>query len=1173
MTKQSQIDVSVNNVEINTFALFGISANNQTIIDSNVNISLQFPVLTGALLCIICDVDVQQCNLVFIAKGQQVSGLIIEPKERVNIQSSFIQFRICSMNSSGIANIINQSSVTFSIYQCKLTGFNILQSKYNGYIASSILVNIQLNITQMYICVAKTQRFGTESVQISIIGSDSIQCDICEQQQVVYGLCGEVLNYSENVDGMYQCVYPFEYVDNKCVCAYGYLLNNSKCINITESLNNISNQVNSGNSASIQLLEQKVLKIENQIIIVDQSILGNITEIENSIISNYSKSDFNLITNVSTLDNRIHNNITSIKNDILITQITADNNLLSNTTVLDWRIFNNVSQINTNLQNLSQQLIDLNISVQQQNLIIQQQQNIINNLIQQINCTSNYGYSMINGACIQVTCAIQGQQSINGICQCTNINSIIQDGSCVCPSNSNVIGTACVCSITGQTMQSGQCLCSTTGAFVVNNACTCGVNSINISNTCSCPSGAILVNGVCTCSNINAFISGNQCVCPTYSSLVGNTCTCPTNSQIVNNICTCNEISGQIMNNGACQCQTVGAFVKSGACSCGVNAQNVSNACMCPTNSSLINNVCTCDIIIGQVIINETCQCPSGLSIINNSCQQTNYTINISNFECSQQVFTQTFDIQSITNQISSSNNFSAGYVFSTSNVIQNAFIDIQDNVYSPTVNPLFQSQSSFTNLKIQIGTQSLNSGQFIISSSSSVYINQMNIISKPDGSLLTVNSAQQFYILTSSSSTVNITNLLVNLSFASSSGNITLINNINGVFNISGYQVLGIYISTGTVAMVGFNVNSATVNVNQVSFKPTAFNVGNGSSYLFGNAATTSTVLINNFAVILGSISNFLLLGSISTTSQLSNYYLFGGIMALINSKSVVSVNNVILDSYQQFSTSYVTYSGFLVGQNINSIQCSITIKNVCLQQNSTSTTLQFTNYGIIGYNIGNTSVQNMSITFSTKAAFLSNFGIIGSQYNGSIYTEVLNVKTSVSISSDSGNYVGSLFGYEAAKNCSVQNTSVIGGNVSAGQLYMVGGFIGYQNQNATIQNSSIQQTSISGSTFVGGFFGVQYQNATIINSSISHTNISGSINVGGFVGCLDYGAFSSTFYLRNSKIQQVRILGSSDFGIVTSYVPNTGAIYFTSSSSTQIYVNNFLRSECAVLYNWNGC
>ncbi|CAL6036926.1 Hypothetical_protein [Hexamita inflata] len=145
---------------------------------------------------------------------------------------------------------------------------------------------------------------------------------------------------------------------------------------------------------------------------------------------------------------------------------------------------------------------------------------------------------------------------------------------------------------------------------------------------------------------------------------------------------------------------------------------------------------------------------------------------------------------------------------------------------------------------------------------------NHMHIISR-SGSQLTVNFAQLLNILTPSSSSANITNLLVNLSYAPSSGNITLVSNINGVLNVQGYQVLGTYTSTGTVTMIGLNINSATVIVNKVSFKPTAFNVGNWSSYLFGKATTMSTILICYFAVIIGNNSNYLLLDSILTTKN----------------------------------------------------------------------------------------------------------------------------------------------------------------------------------------------------------------------------------------------------------------------------------------------------------------
>ncbi|CAL6051473.1 Conserved_hypothetical protein [Hexamita inflata] len=1109
----------------------------QIIVDSTINISTQFQVVSGALLCLICDVEVRKCTLVFIASGLQVSGMIIEPKESIRIQQSFIQFRISSMNSSGLTNVVKQSSVTIVISMCKLAGSNQLESKNNGYIASAIFVNNLLNISQFVICVDKTRRFGQDIVEIRSLGYESVQCDVCDSQYVVYGLCSEMLKYSENVNGMLQCLHPFEYVDSQCKCASGYLLNNSKCIDVVESINTMNNLLSSSKEDTTQLLDQVVENIENQLIIVDQRILSNITEVEYRIISNFSQSDHNLLMNTSTLDNRIYQNISLIQNDILAKYVTTDTNLLQNTTILDWRIFNNVSILQHTINNQTLNLNGINDSILQLRQIIEQQQQIIDNMSLQINCTSKQGYSMINGSCVQVSCAISGQQSINGICQCTVINSIVYDDSCVCPVNSNVVGTACVCSISGQTMLNGQCVCPTIGAFVYSNACTCGVNSLNISNTCSCPSGSVLVNGACTCSNVNAYISGDVCVCPAFSSLVGNTCTCPSNSQIVNNECVCNLISGQVMNNGICKCHTANAYVNNWACVCGVDALNVSNVCTCPAKSSLVNNICTCDQITGQQMITGICSCPSGQYVVNNSCHLSNYVITTSNFECGQEVFSQSFYVQSILKLINNSGNFSAGYVFNAATKVENAFIDISDNVYSTVVYPLFQSQSTFMNCKIQFGTQTLNSGSFIISSSTSISINQMNIISRSD-SQIKVSAAQQLTILAPSTTSANITNLLVNLSLAPSSGNISLFNNINGVFSITGYQILGSYVSTGTVAMVGVNINTATVNVNYVSFQPTIYNVGNSSSYLFGNAiTTTSRIQINNFAAILGNSSNFLLLGSISTASNLTSFYIFGGLIAYINSASTLNIKDVIYDCYQKFSTNYVSKSGFLIGY-LSSNSNSITINSLCIQQTMKSTTIQFVNFGIIGWNCGNLSIDDASIVFSAQATYIYCFGIIGYQQVNSLYAEVINLKTSVILSSISGDFVGSIFGAEQTTNSSIQNTILIDSSISSGSIH-VGGFTGQLCFNLTIYNSTISQTIVSGTTSVGGIIGICYQK----------------------------------LYLLNSKIQFIRIFGSAQIGIIIGEKGND-VISLAGSSSTSNYINGAQQNNCAALSNWiSGC
>ncbi|CAL6037776.1 Hypothetical_protein [Hexamita inflata] len=259
--------------------------------------------------------------------------------------------------------------MTYIINQCKLAGSNLIQSANNGYIASILYVHITLNISQFDICVDQTSRFGQKSVQITTIGSEEFKCDLCNEQPVIYGLCGDVLPYSELINGMYQCIYPFEYVDNKCICANGFLLNMTTCINVVESINNMNILANSNISNQILLLEQQYEIIENSLVIIDQNLQSNISEIENRIISNYSKSDYNLLMNISILDGRILSNITDVKQDIIIAHIKIDENLLYNTTILDWRIFNNISSLNNTIQYLSYQLQDVNNSFKLKNEI------------------------------------------------------------------------------------------------------------------------------------------------------------------------------------------------------------------------------------------------------------------------------------------------------------------------------------------------------------------------------------------------------------------------------------------------------------------------------------------------------------------------------------------------------------------------------------------------------------------------------------------------------------------------------------------------------------------------------------------------------------------------------------------------------------------------------------
>ncbi|CAL6006446.1 Listeria/Bacterioides_repeat-containing protein [Hexamita inflata] len=524
---------------------------------------------------------------------------------------------------------------------------------------------------------------------------------------------------------------------------------------------------------------------------------------------------------------------------------------------------------------------------------------------------------------------------------------------------------------------------------------------------------------------------------------------------------------------------------------------------------------------------------------------------------CSQKMYLSTFDVAAVTSKVIDISNFTAGYVFNTATVISNAFVDIYDNVYSSqvTISPLFQTQSTFTNLKIQLGVQALNSGSFVLpSAGTSATINQMNIISKP-GCQMTVNNGKQLNILGQSLSSATINNLLVNLNFAPSSGNLTLVNTTGGSFKITGYQVLGEYNSSQTVVMISILVNAATVIANQINFRPSVYNVGNCSSYLFSVTFSTSMIIINNIALITGNSTNFLLLGSIQVDSP-QKCYQFGGIVTIFNGGSTININSVIIDSYNQFSSGYVSKSGFLIGYG-QSVTYTVTISNVCLQQNMTGAS-QFNSVGLFGDNFGTTTFNNLQITISAQCKNMYNFGKIGLQdYSANSRIQVENLMVSVNVTSSQGNYVGSAFGQVNGQNCSIINTIV---TIRISVQAYAGGFIGYSNRNVTIQNST-NKVCVQGSVnVIGGFIGIQLNNATIIDSIITQTNISSDTQIGGFIGYCQ-----SSLYITNSKIQFVRISGAKQLGIVVG-LNVEGTFTIIGSTSFSNFINGNAQPNCTL-------
>ncbi|CAL6088033.1 Hypothetical_protein [Hexamita inflata] len=897
-TQQSQINTNVQNFYINIFSLFGLNMNNQHIEDSILNISLEFPVRVGALLCIACDMSLLNSTFVFIASGHQISALVIETQGNIKLQQSFIQYRVISNFSSGIVNTV-KSSLNLSIIDCKMSGSNLEQSIESGYISSFVNASISLSIQNMLICFKDTQRFGKSSISIISTGTEIALCDLCGTDNVVYGLCADQLLLGELKDGVLQCISPFDFVDGKCVCKNGYLLNKTTCVNILNAISNMSNLVNN-----------------SQLFQIQQDI--------SDIKINMSNLDSNLVLNFSHLQNQIITNTSNLESFIMSNFSKADLHLLQNTTVLDQRIFQNVSTLNISFQT---SIISLNDSIFTLNLTIQK-----------LNLTQ-----------IQISKIIKQQDNeiqLHGLqIQCIQDEFKFTDGRCIQTLNYSV-------------------------NYIDNNVMCGGVYQVT------------------------------------------------------------------------------------------------------------------------------------------------------------------RFDIQDVTYTVNSTENYTNGFVFDSNTIIQNAFIDIADDVLQQQI---FQTQSSFTYIKIQIGMQSyLNCGS-IISNNDQITINQMVIMSKL-GCDISVN--ENLNILQQSSSQTQINSLLLNLIFQFTFSNIMLIQNVNNLFNISNYQVLGKYISAKQIVLIGQVIVSSDIKLTNINIMPSVYQVGNASSYLF-SSVDQSVILLINLSIMIGNKTQSQLLTDIGSSYR--EFYNFGGLVVYL-SKSTVNIQQVLYNCYQSTQTQNSQSFGILLGSaDFDSV---IILSSVCMFQMFNNTG-SFEYCGVIGQSAGKLQLNQFTLSFIVEAKQLMGFGLVGAVKYQSIYNEIFNVVATVYVMTSSGSAsnngpVSVISGYIWGKQCSIQNLSVNSSSISA--HFFTSGIIG----SLANTNLSLKNILINGSNFSSYSFGS-----------------------GSFIGT----AQSSRISVENSSVSLVRITATKNFGLVFGLKQdeNVTVIISDCKSTGTNYVNNVVQVNCGFISGWS--
>ncbi|CAL6041554.1 Hypothetical_protein [Hexamita inflata] len=579
-------------------------------------------------------------------------------------------------------------------------------------------------------------------------------------------------------------------------------------------------------------------------------------------------------------------------------------------------------------------------------------------------------------------------------------------------------------------------------------------------------------------------------------------------------------------------------------------------------------------------------------------------------FECQQQLYTfKVFDLASVTNSIQSSD-FASGFAFDTQ-VIQNAFLDVQSISSSFT---LFKTQSVFLNIKVQLNDISFVSGT-MLSPSSSIQINQLAVVSKV-GTQVTINAGVVLSILQQTATVTNITNLLLNINMnPSSAGIISLINVVNGQLIVKGYQILGSYSSTNTIALCIKTVKAqSTVLFSYISIIPYVFNCGNLSSYLI-QYVSTSSINIQKVSIQVGDILEYNIISNI-TTSQ-TNYFLFGGLIAYINTSqiNIIEVTSQIFDCYN------ISFSGN-TGQILGYTNTSTTqFYSICVNnQISANQDTQFTVFGIIGLHTGSLSINQLSAIYVMEQGVFNYVGVLGNVKGDS--ANLLNTEIQMQMSSNFGAYVAALCGVLWCSKISIVNTTIQDSfieaknkaglisattnaiylfqirvnssyvnticNISEGELTaFAGGLIGDTWGLAQIQQCIVtNHTSISYSAntwaISAGLIGDIHQFDTIIQQSTvdsSYIKSTGSvkniISAGGILGYI-YDASSvqvSTTSLTNSILYGAGTADGTYVGGIFAYYRNSSfAILDSSVKNVRIYVQGSVRQLGGLIICYSG-
>ncbi|CAL5977286.1 Hypothetical_protein [Hexamita inflata] len=466
-----QTTIVVNMVRVSYFAVFGLNGNMQQIKSSLVNVSIQYDVMYGALICMQCQLTLSDSTTVFIASGSELSALVLKSVDSMQIQNSFIQFRISAISASGIITVLEQQQ-SINILQSVITGYSANQT--GCYLIGQITAPVRIVSVNFNLCTNIndiTHPNMLHQVEIDQVILRNCQ-RVCITQFLVYGLCIDKLSYGviDSTNSSLSCIGNFVYNGQLCICKEGYLLNGVTCINIIESILNIQTQFVQADAQIMTNINGLVANITKYQLQIQNEIIGNITAVNEYFDEQLNKSfllisgvNYSLLLQIDATNKKIVN----ISNEIQDTMVSTKNQLQlemqNDFNKLDNFIFKNSSLLNDKISALSIStqaqyvLLDSNVALNtsklqtninavQQKLNSDMQTNFVTldtqilknstttgNLIQQVNSTSFQ----------QITNSEHKVKLLEDLI-CKFVGGSYQSGTCICPTPQQFINYKCV---------------------------------------------------------------------------------------------------------------------------------------------------------------------------------------------------------------------------------------------------------------------------------------------------------------------------------------------------------------------------------------------------------------------------------------------------------------------------------------------------------------------------------------------------------------------------------------------------------------------------------------------------------------------------------------------------------------------------------------------------------